>query len=160
MLAYTEPVSERIIIIIIIIITILTRIVFLYFWVDYKWFKRGKLNLCYWDFISEDCISFFRRHNGRRWAHCSHIEYILGQNKPFWVHLGCFKGLNTTQYVLILVYITPSVCLGVILSLSVHNLGQLDISPSEDLVLGISEVITLDASKWHFLGFAGFLRHL
>ena len=33
---------------------------------------------------------------------------------------------------------------GVILSFSVHNLGQLEISPSEDLVLGISEVITLD----------------
>ena len=65
-----------------------------------------------------------------------------------------------TQYVLVLVYITPLVCLGVILSLSVHNLGQLEISRSEDLVLGISEVVTLDVSKWHFLGFAGLLRYL
>ena len=65
-----------------------------------------------------------------------------------------------TQYVLVLVYITPLVCLGVIFSFSVHHLGQLEISPSEGLVFGISEVATLDASKWHFLGFAGFLRHL
>ena len=40
-----------------------------------------------------------------------------------------------TQYVLVLVYITPLVCLGVILSFSVHHLGQLEISPSEGVVL-------------------------
>ena len=85
---------------------------------------------------------------------------FLGQNKPFRVPPGCLKGINTTQYVLLLVYITPLVCLEVILSFSLHNLGQLEILPSEDLVLGISEVVTLDASKWSFLGFAGLLQHL
>ena len=51
-----------------------------------------------------------------------------------------------TQYVLQLVYITPLECLRVILSVSVHDMGQLKISPSGGLVFGNSLFVTLDQS--------------
>ena len=46
-----------------------------------------------------------------------------------------------TQYVLVLVYITPLVCLGVILSFSVHHLWQLEISPSEGVFLAFLRLL-------------------